>query len=128
MDIKQTLLQDENFVKTALIELIKEEFKRVVKAGLISKEDFKNLIENHNLSEIYTKLSNIKIEGDKLNNDLKSEIKTEEEKTDEILEPVIKREQLVIDELEKIAYNIGKNGDHETAYIIERTIREIEKL
>ena len=172
MSVKNELLENEDFVASALKSLIKQEFERVIETGLVSKADCFNFIDKYKNIEqdglksflaIYTTLSKVKLAGDKLEEepfyDLKNvfekikEIKKEspEEAKECSCEPgqcvgtdcpcqddcqckspkhlMVKLEQLdvlISEQLEKIAYSLGKNGDHETAYLVERTLKNIK--
>jgi hypothetical protein len=128
MSIAQDLLNDDKIVKSFLKDMIIQEAKRVIDSGLITKQEIVNLIDTKDLVLILSSLSKLKIAGDKL--DCVVEKIEQKEIVSEDIEPVVivKVEEQIINELEKIAYDVGKNGDHETAYIIEKTIKEIEKL
>ena len=167
MDIKNELLGNEDFVAKTLKSLIEQEFRRVIDTGLISKAECYAFIEKHrnsnetriqNLLSAYTSLSNIKLAGDKLEEDkfydlssISDKLKSVEPKPECKCEPgecvgsdcpcpencvckdskklmvdLKKLENLISVELEKIAYIVGRTGDHEAAYRVERTLREIK--
>ena len=165
MDLKNELLTNKDFISKTLKSLIEQEFARIVNAGLVSKDECFNFLDKvaakdndqNPLLRIYSAFSNIKLAGDKLEEDkfydltsIMGKLKTEkpekececvpgecvgsdcpcEENCDcknpkRLLVVLKKMESLIGAELEKIAYRVGRTGDHKTAYKIEKTLREI---
>jgi len=142
MGITNDLLENKDFVSSSLKSLIAQECKRILDAGLMSKSDCFSFIEKSGcdqtkngipgLLSIYDSLSKIKLAGDKLDCSLpvKKEVVVSngvgEPKVDQDFIKLQQLDSLITDKLEKIAYFLGRAGDHESAYLIERTLNGIK--
>lgn len=119
-------------------------------AGDVEQNDANKLLK------ILNAFSNIKLSGDKLEeikmdsgelaekilekfNESREEAKADDKKDcgcdgecdceerNPMVIRIVKLEEIT-NKLEKIAYGIGRTGDHETAYIIEKAIKEIKNI
>lgn len=126
MTIRDELLNNEEFNKTALKLMIEDEFKRVL--GLISKAECSKIIEKHRGKDpyaLYTELKSItakKEEPKTTNTDCKCDGGCECEAP----AVIVKLEEIIVSRLEKLACDLGKSGNKEAAYEVERIVNQFK--
>ena len=133
---------NDKYLLESLVALIRDEGNRIVSTGIATSNDMnlaaapilKAAIDHVGdkesvlkvLSEFHHDLSCIKLPEDF--NHIR--VEAVEEPEQEIIqeEPIVdvaSNESIVVSVLETMAYELGKNGNHDAAYIIERAMRDI---
>lgn len=148
MSIREELLGDRQFVIKSFMSLINDERDRIVSSKLLSKAECDAYIEkgiqtanqysnpSHMLecvSVLLATLKNAQIPGD-LKEAKTAEVTVTETKVEEVkevqaeptIDPQMELAEKIINKLESIAYFAGTQGDHETAFVIEQTARNIK--
>jgi len=145
------------YIIKSMFEMVRDEGDRIVSLGLATRDDLKNLIEpevkiaSKNadellvvLGKIYTNLKAVHLSGDfeklaepedveqyLLETYPKKEEKKEDEEENKEEEAAVPEDEgmfTIYNSLEQMAYRCGMSGDHDSAYKIERTIRDIERI
>lgn len=137
---------DDKYLLESLVALIRDEGNRIVASGLATAEEMnraaepilKSAVDNVGngkavlkvLSTFHHDLSCIKLPGDFEHIRVEAEPIVEEEPVvePEPEKPEVSDESVVISVLETMAYELGKTGNHDAAYVIERAMRDIELL
>jgi hypothetical protein len=106
--------------------MIEDECERVL--GFISKAECTEIIKKHHGKDPYALYNELKsITATTKKEEPKETCKCECDgdccKTES---KPIKIEEIVVARLEKLAYELGKNGNHEAAYEIERTANQFK--
>lgn len=135
------------YLLKCLTSLIQEEGNRIVSSGLATYDDLRYTLE-HRIDEAVNKVGNdgevlkiiaelhhdltcIKLPGDFGHMKVEAK-KTEKEESVAPMcvseKPQDKDENVVLSTLESMAYELGKCGHHEAAYIIERAMRDIANI
>lgn len=134
---------DDKYLLKSLVELIRGEGTRIVSSGLASGQDMKRAVDQtldtamksvgkpdeiiHVLSDLHHDLTCVKLPGDfdHLRVEAVEEVIQDEPAVKEIKQS---DESVVISVLETMAYELGKKGNHDAAYIIERAMRDIDEI
>lgn len=154
MGIRDELFLNRYLVEEAFMALINEERNRIISNNIMTVKGCNDYIDE-NLLDIrkyaaqpeimwekalllYNTLKHAQIKGD-LPQDKTKESFAENKncsstttdcgcgcKSDDTNNKVAEIENLISNCLEKIAYSIGRTGDHESAYMVERTLSEIK--
>lgn len=153
MSFSEEFFANKQYFLNTIAHLVSDEKDRIVQQGLASKEEISAFIDAiikdlqtknsdgkevtaEDINNIYRALKSIILPGDfqkfsaeKSADDAKTATNKEElvngQDEDDTLHSQVELAEKILGKLDSIAYQVGRKGDHETAYLIEQTARTI---
>jgi hypothetical protein len=141
---------DDKYIAKSLIEMVRDEGKRIVASGLATRDEVNSFI-GHLVSEasgyddigvfidgvrdLHHCLDSVrlpgdfkKVAGDNETLEVPEETDAEDSSDDTFALAYNKHRDYILEKLASVVYEFGSNGNHEAAYLVERAINEISVL